>query len=764
MPRTSSFDLAAKTARRWRPAQGIVLRISAAILLFLVAAAPMKPRSRFTVMPPQVASELGQRVEVQWDDLVGTEVSLTSRATGLSPLIRVGYSVWGNLESVRLPAAIPPGRYDLCVKFPAEWPESECRSLEVRAFKTFVEVNKKQLFNRRKEKIELSIQISDTWEWVALQRLGTGEMSDKFRLRQVTKTEHLLKLAADVAPNLSAGQFDLLLFRRGDAQGYNAGTIEVKTPPAVSIVAVEPPWIRRYRDKPATVTIVGQGLAEVTSASLLGEGCQQQNGVSCSLASQTDSELVFQIKPFASLGGTSALVLTDGAKVPLLKEIGILQPIVPWDEESWIVFVALLLAGSLMVAIIQLKLRPCERDQPALGLHGLAKPLFLALLTFLGSTLLVTIAWGLLGNGLKTINLPFVGTTALLGLNIWWPFGFVVIRRKLAPRRQVSWWPAMIAAALALLILAGPFVLDAFDLLQWGLPGEAGLLGLILLSGGMAIAKARDGRQRPLGSSTLEGNRHDLVHRDYSQPQETTMQQDLTGSAPESTRRVFISYSHQDSHFVEKLAQDLEQAGIRIWIDRLELAVGDSMIEGVSRGLEESADVVVVLSQASIQSQWVQTELRAKLTQVLSEKGGRVLPVLIERDVRLPFLIGDLRYADFRVDYKQGLKALLDALRAPRSAVAPAAHATDRPAPQLRPTTMAPKWNRQDLRRLILREFNEAEARVLWFDTLGESAPVTSPPLSYSDLVIRLLTETVSRGLQEELLLNIRSARPDLPL
>ena len=238
---------------------------------------------------------------------------------------------------------------------------------------------------------------------------------------------------------------------------------------------------------------------------------------------------------------------------------------------------------------------------------------------------------------------------------------------------------------------------------------------------------------------------------------ETALRRALGMAEPEKARRVFISYSSQDSAFVQRLTQDLERADIGIWIDRRQLAVGDSIVEGVARGLAESSDLVVVLSQASRESRWVQTELNAGLMQALSGKDIRVLPVLIA-DVPPPVLVSHLAFADFRRDYQQGLRELLDALRASRAAASPDAdtQATSR--------TMAPAPNRPELRRLMTRHLNESEVRALWFDTLGERMPEPHPPSSLSDLVVRLLEETRSRQLTEELLQNLRAERPDLAL
>ena len=113
--------------------------------------------------------------------------------------------------------------------------------------------------------------------------------------------------------------------------------------------------------------------------------------------------------------------------------------------------------------------------------------------------------------------------------------------------------------------------------------------------------------------------------------------------------KLFISYSHKDQGFVQKLAADLRYLGADLWIDFAEIKVGDSLIERIRQGIDGSEFVAVVLSQHSIDSNWVQREMDVAMNQEIIGKRIRVLPILLD-DVELPgFLLGKY-YADFRGD------------------------------------------------------------------------------------------------------------------
>ncbi len=132
---------------------------------------------------------------------------------------------------------------------------------------------------------------------------------------------------------------------------------------------------------------------------------------------------------------------------------------------------------------------------------------------------------------------------------------------------------------------------------------------------------------------------------------------------------VFLSHSSNDKDFVERLAGDIEKAGIDVWYDRWEIRVGDSIVGKINAGLKDSDYVIAVISPNSVQSKWVTLEIDAALIESLGKKSSYLLPVLLA-DTDLPPLLRDRRYADFRRDYEQGLREVLNVLSEDASLVA----------------------------------------------------------------------------------------------
>lgn len=126
---------------------------------------------------------------------------------------------------------------------------------------------------------------------------------------------------------------------------------------------------------------------------------------------------------------------------------------------------------------------------------------------------------------------------------------------------------------------------------------------------------------------------------------------------------IFISHSHQDKDFVNVLAVQLMQRKRYVWVDRWELRVGDSLIEKIQSAIKTASALVIVLSKASVASEWCKKELSAGLIRELEERSVVVLPLLLE-DCEIPLFLRDKKYADFRTDFDEGLGEILRAVAA----------------------------------------------------------------------------------------------------
>lgn len=124
---------------------------------------------------------------------------------------------------------------------------------------------------------------------------------------------------------------------------------------------------------------------------------------------------------------------------------------------------------------------------------------------------------------------------------------------------------------------------------------------------------------------------------------------------------IFISYSHADKPKVDLLAAHMVKRNATVWVDTWELNVGDSIIQRIQDAITESDALLVILSKASVESEWCKKELGTGLIRELDEKRVIVLPVLLE-NCEIPLFLRDKMYADLRHDLESGLSAIMDAV------------------------------------------------------------------------------------------------------
>ncbi len=198
------------------------------------------------------------------------------------------------------------------------------------------------------------------------------------------------------------------------------------------------------------------------------------------------------------------------------------------------------------------------------------------------------------------------------------------------------------------------------------------------------------------------------------------------------------------------------------------MKAGDSIVAGVSQGLKDTDYLVVVLSQASVKSKWVEAELNAALMNELSGKGTTVLPVLKET-CDIPPLLKDRVYADFRTSYEAGLGALLSVFEqetnsgasllktagATVTAAQSAAGGDECPAVLSRLTL-------GDLRRRLTNRLGRDEVGAIWFGTFERKMDDDMQGRFLNECVIELLDRAKRHGKLAAVYHEVCSERPDV--
>jgi len=92
---------------------------------------------------------------------------------------------------------------------------------------------------------------------------------------------------------------------------------------------------------------------------------------------------------------------------------------------------------------------------------------------------------------------------------------------------------------------------------------------------------------------------------------------------------VFISYSRTDGNFVDKLYKRLTSEGTSVWLDKHDMVAGPVQKQ-VQRAVRVNDVVVVILSAASINSDWVENELDMARQKEKEEKRDVLCPIALD--------------------------------------------------------------------------------------------------------------------------------------
>ncbi|MBL1138352.1 MAG: TIR domain-containing protein [Chloroflexi bacterium] len=137
----------------------------------------------------------------------------------------------------------------------------------------------------------------------------------------------------------------------------------------------------------------------------------------------------------------------------------------------------------------------------------------------------------------------------------------------------------------------------------------------------------------------------------------------------------FISYSHQDEAFVERLYNDLQQQGVRCWYAPQDMRIGDKIRPTIDRSIQSHEKLLLVLSEHSIESDWVEKEVETAFEKEYKQKQVILFPIRLDSavmetdqawaaDIRRTRHIGDFsQWRDHEV-YQHTFERLLRDLQA----------------------------------------------------------------------------------------------------
>ena len=123
---------------------------------------------------------------------------------------------------------------------------------------------------------------------------------------------------------------------------------------------------------------------------------------------------------------------------------------------------------------------------------------------------------------------------------------------------------------------------------------------------------------------------------------------------------VFVCYAREDEDFAFKLAANLKNQGVPIWLDQWDILTSEDWDQTIDKALYGCKYFLIILSSTSVDSKEVRSELRTAL-----DENKTIVPILYQ-SCQIPRQLKLIQYTDFvsrRHDDEEALGQVLRALR-----------------------------------------------------------------------------------------------------
>lgn len=123
---------------------------------------------------------------------------------------------------------------------------------------------------------------------------------------------------------------------------------------------------------------------------------------------------------------------------------------------------------------------------------------------------------------------------------------------------------------------------------------------------------------------------------------------------------IYLSYSSKDREIAIQIANKLEKAGHEIYKNK-NFKKGNNFIQQIIDILNDIDIFIVIISENSLNSEWVMQELSSVALADLSSKKNRILPILVDKNT-LPLYLWNYQSFDLTTNFDLGIENIINKL------------------------------------------------------------------------------------------------------
>ncbi len=94
--------------------------------------------------------------------------------------------------------------------------------------------------------------------------------------------------------------------------------------------------------------------------------------------------------------------------------------------------------------------------------------------------------------------------------------------------------------------------------------------------------------------------------------------------------KIFLSHNRRQKDWVRELAERLENLGTKVFFDEKDIKPGEDVVDAITRGIDASRYVVLIISRSSLTSTWVATEQAITIYSDPQALKRKLIPVILE--------------------------------------------------------------------------------------------------------------------------------------
>jgi hypothetical protein len=224
-----------------------------------------------------------------------------------------------------------------------------------------------------------------------------------------------------------------------------------------------------------------------------------------------------------------------------------------------------------------------------------------------------------------------------------------------------------------------------------------------------------------------------------------------------SRKKIFISYSQKNKNVAKQISDELKLNDLDVWIDVEQIAPGERISEKITEGMTASDYYVLLISEDSRTSKWVQSELSLAFN-LSKTKKLTVVPLLLDT-ATIPLELQGMLYIDLRKSASEGIRRLVDFIKTQFSKVSDLEpyetmlkSESDIVKKRLACEKILRDLTLSELRYHLSNKLTRQHVEVIWFDLFNKRMADEVPVVA--DLSMSCV-ELIDRARREDTLANL---------